>query len=94
MTTIYVPDMFFAPAKRDPVALAFGEKVGVRRQRLNRALNQPAMAAGISRPFFVAGRVWSGFVIADLARGYCASVERDGGVLLRNAIEETFGSAR
>jgi len=86
--------MFFAPAKRDPVASALGEKVRARRQRLNRALNQPAMAARISRPFFVAGRAWSGFVIADHVRGYCASVERDGGGLLRNAIEETFGSTR
>jgi hypothetical protein len=46
---------FFAPAKRAPSALAIGEKVRARRQRLNRALDRHAMAAGISRPDVVAG---------------------------------------
>jgi hypothetical protein len=46
---------FFAPAKRAPSALAIGEKVRARRQRLNRALDRHAMAAGISTPDVVAG---------------------------------------
>ncbi|WP_175952337.1 hypothetical protein [Burkholderia sp. BCC0405] len=35
-----------------------------------------------------------GFVIADRARGYGASMERDDAVLLRNAVEEASGFAR
>lgn len=85
---------FFAPAKRAPTALAFGEKVRARCQRLERAFDRRAMAAGISRPSVVAGGAWCDFVIADLARGYRASLEHDDGVLLRNAIGEAFGSVR
>ncbi|WP_423372070.1 hypothetical protein [Burkholderia sp. LMG 32019] len=94
LTTIYVPDMVFTPAKRGPVLWVFGEALCALRQRLNRALNQPARAAGVSRPSFVSGGAWSGFVIADRACGYRASVERDVAVLLRNAIGGTFGQAR
>ena len=82
--------MVFLPARRDPAAWVLGEKVRVLRQRLNRMLNQPVMEAGIFG-CFAAGGAWFGFVITDLARGYCAGVERDDAILLRNAIGGTFG---
>ncbi|WP_175913212.1 hypothetical protein [Burkholderia metallica] len=85
---------FLTLATHGPMALALGEKIRVFRQRLSRMPGRSARADGISGAPVVAGEAWSGFVIADLARGYCANVERDGAVLLRNAIGEGVSHAR
>ncbi|WP_240202664.1 MULTISPECIES: hypothetical protein [Burkholderia] len=69
LTTIYVPDMVFALAKRDPAALVLSGKVHPGYQRLNWMLNQPVMVTVISRSIWGAGEVCSGFVIAALACG-------------------------
>ncbi|EKS9794032.1 MULTISPECIES: hypothetical protein [Burkholderia] len=94
LTTIYVPDMVFRTCKARPGFVGDRRKVRVLLQRLNRTLDQPATAVDISMPLVVVGGAWPGFVFADLARGYGVRVERDDPMLLRIAIEETFGSAR
>lgn len=93
LTTIYVPDMVFRTCKARPACIGDWRKVRVLLQRLNRTLDQPATAVGISIALVVAGGAWPGFVFAHFARGYGVSVERDDPMLLRIAIEETFGSA-
>lgn len=94
LTTIYVPDMVFRTCRARPSCVGDWRKGRVLLQRLNRTLDQPATAVGISMPLVVVGGAWPGFVFADLARGYGVRVERDDPMLLRIAIEETFGSAR
>ncbi|MDN7515028.1 hypothetical protein [Burkholderia sp. AU45251] len=69
LTTIYVPDMVFAIAKRDPAASVLSEMVRPGCRRLNWTLNQSAMAAVISRSIWGAGGACSGFVTAALACG-------------------------